>query len=139
MKTMSDDVGYVRLYDPETKIEYTSIVLVVQEGEQFNFCPVWKEENNRLVPIMRATENFKFETPFDGKIEFYIDASDPFAYELWTHKNLGERIAEFNKTYADKGIENVKIYKIASVSDLERAGLPVYRVEGSKRVIIIAE
>lgn len=121
---MNDEFGYVRLFDPESKIEYTAVVLVLQTGKQFNFCPVWKEETNRLVPIMKSNDGF------------YIDASDPFAYELWANKNFEERIREFNNTYLEKGIEDIKIYKIASVSDLERAGLPVYKEEGSERVII---
>lgn len=136
---MNEETGFVRLYDPESKIEYRAIVLVLQEGKKFSFCPIWKDDVNRLVPIMKTDEKHQIETPFDGKVEFYIDASDPFAYELWTNKNLNERIKEFNKSYAEKGMENVKIYKIASVADLERANLPVYKEAGSKRVIIYAE
>lgn len=136
---MPDDIGTIRLYDPEAKIEYRAIVLILQEGERYSFCPLWKETVNKLVPIMRTDENHQYETPFDGKVEFYIDASDPFAYELWEHKSLEERINDFNKTYVQRELETVRIVKIASTADLERAGLPIYKEAGSKRVIIVAE
>ena len=125
---MPEEMGFIRLYDPKAKIEYRGVVLIVQMGKAFNFCPIWKETVNKLVPIMKNK---------DG--DYYVDASDPFAYELWQHKTLASRIEEFNKTYVEREIDSVKIVKIASEADLERAGLPVYKEEGSKRVIIIAE
>ena len=125
---MPDDIGRIRLYDPKSKIEYYAVVLIFQEGNKYSFCPIWKETVNKLVPIMK-----------DKDCEYYIDASDPFAYELFSHKTLADRIEEFNKLYIDKEIPDIKIVKIASTADLERASLPVYKEEGSKRVIIAAE
>ena len=136
---MPEERGYIRLYDLESKVEYRAIVLVLQIDKTFNFCPVWKESVNKLVPIMRTDKDHPIETPFDGKCEFYIDASDPFAYELWTHKTLKDRIDEFNDTYKEREVGEIKIIKIASVSDLERAGLPAYKEAGSKRVILLQE
>lgn len=136
---MPEDVGYIRLYDPEVKIEYKAIVLILQINNKYNFCPVWTGSVNKLVPIMRTNENHQISTPFDGKCEFYIDASDPFAYELWSHKTLEQRIQEFNETHTQRDNGEIKIVKIASIADLERAGLPVYNETGSKRVILERE
>lgn len=134
-----EEIGYIRLYDWEAKIEYKAIVLVLQINKTYNFCPIWTGGVNKLVPIMRADKDHQFATPFDGKCEFYIDASDPFAYELWSHKTLEDRINEFNQTYMEREGGNIRIIKMASVGDLERAGLPAYKEEGSKRVLLIAE
>ena len=45
---MTDDIGFISLYDPETKYKYRAIVLVIQIRNSFNFCPVWKETTNKL-------------------------------------------------------------------------------------------
>lgn len=123
---MSEDIGFIRLYDSKTNYEYRATVFVLKIHNSFHFCPVWKETTNKLVPIMR-----------NNKSQYYIDVSDPFAYELWSHKSLEERINEFNQTYAERDGGEIKIVKIATEDDLNRANLPVYKEEGSKRVFIV--
>lgn len=125
---MTDDIGFISLYDPETKYKYRAIVLVIQIRNSFNFCPVWKETTNKLVPIMK-----------DDKSQYYIDISDPFAYELWSNKSLEERINEFNQSHVERNGGEVKIIKVATEADLNRANLPMYKEEGGQSVIIRSE
>lgn len=106
--------AYVRLLDPDMKTIHIAHVVIFQSDEKtYNFCPIWRGGPNKLVPIMQDNE---------GK--FYIDATDPFAYELFSAKSMEERYIEFNKLNEERDNTHVKILKEASSKDLSRARIP---------------
>ena len=121
-----EDRGYVILESKKLNRQYQAVVLVLQINDTYQLCPVWKEEVNKLVPIMRATKDNAYGI-LEGKC--YIDIGDPFAYELCVHKTLVDRINDFNEEQIARDNPEVKIIKIATVADLQRAKLPYY-IEG---------
>ena len=114
---MSKNVGVIRLLEPDQKtIRKGSVLLLKQEGK-YMLCPLWRSAPNKLVSIM---------TDAEGKL--YIDASDPFAYELPTAPTLAARIDEFNTFYSEKEID-IKIVSLMTEDDLKRANIPCFAEE----------
>ncbi len=114
---MSKDVGWVRLLEPDQKTVRKSRVLLVKYNGQYLMCPLWRSAPNRLVPILMDKE---------GKM--YIDSSDPFSYELGSAPTIEQRIAEFNELYESREID-IKILKILTEDDLNRAKIPCFTME----------
>lgn len=113
------ELGFVRLLEPDQKTIHTAHVVVLQIGlKTFHFCPIWKSAVNRLVPVMRSS---------DQPPSFYIDATDPFAYELWSASTFEHRVNDFNAIHEARDNGIVRIVKVASLTDLQRAGLPCFR------------
>lgn len=114
---MSKNVGWVRLLEPDQKTVRRSRVLLVRNNGEYLMCPLWRSAPNRLVPILMDNE---------GKM--FIDASDPFSYELGSAPTIEQRIDEFNKLYESREI-NIRILKILSEDDLIRANIPCFTME----------
>lgn len=114
---MSKDVGWVRLLEPDQKTVRKSRVLLVKYNGQYLMCPLWRSAPNRLVPILMDKE---------GKM--YIDSSDPFSYELGSAPTIEQRISEFNELYESREID-IKILKILTEDDLNRAKIPCFTME----------
>lgn len=111
---MENTKAFVKLLDPDMKTIHVAHVVVLQTGERtFNFCPIWRGGPNKLVPIMQ-----------DSNGQFYIDATDPFAYELFSAKTMEDRYNEFNKLNEERGNTHVRIIKEATAKDLARAMIP---------------
>jgi len=115
-KEQISSFGVVRLLGPDRKTTYFAKVIILQvAATKFLLCPLWKNAVNKLVPIMRTD---------DQPPVFYIDSTDPFAYELWDAPTLDQRIKDFNLVHGVRENGITKIVKIASLVDLQRAGIP---------------
>ena len=114
---MSKNVGWVLLLEPDHETVRRARVLLVQNSGQYWMCPLWREAPNRLVPI---------SSDKNGKM--YIDASDPFSYELGSAPTLKQRISEFNDYFTTQKIP-VKIVKLLTEDDLMRAGISCFTME----------